>query len=80
MSITEKCRSLAVSEMRGRKMQLITARYLVLALENAEKCKNDEDYFHIQESINIFMHRNNIPHDGIDLRTEANQPINLNLF
>lgn len=80
MTITEKCRSLAVSEMRGRKMQLIAARYLVLALENAEKNKKDEDYFDIQESINIFMHRNNIFYDGIDLRHEANYPINLNLY
>lgn len=80
MTITEKCRSLAVSEMRGRKMQLIAARYLVLAMEDAESNQKDEDYFHIQESINIFLHRNTGLYDGIDLRHTANYPINLNLY
>lgn len=80
MTITEKCRSLAVSEMSGRKMQLIAARYLVLAMEDAESNQKDEDYFHIQESINIFLHRNNGIYDGIDLRNTANYPINLNLY
>jgi hypothetical protein len=71
---------MAMTHTKNITESLIIARYIYLALKLAEKEKKDQDYVHIQESMNIFTTRNSFYFMEMPLIDEAYRPINLNLF